>query len=144
MKFSLEKNPVCFEKNPVFLEKNPVSIHILGIYHVISFWGCQMSLSLSLSQQGPPSNPKTSTCQEDVPHLISSAQLRTSGGLARRWCVSRSCYSYDPSDNSNLPWEEDAKPHRIQRLRPVHGRRRGTTSLLHDRGGSPRLADRPD
>ncbi len=27
MKFSLEKNPVCFEKNPVFLEKNPVSIH---------------------------------------------------------------------------------------------------------------------
>jgi hypothetical protein len=26
MKFSLEKNPVCFEKNPVVLEKNSVSI----------------------------------------------------------------------------------------------------------------------
>jgi hypothetical protein len=66
--------------------------------------------------------------------------------------VSRSCYtgSYDPSDNSNLDGRRrQLEPtlaggcrarHRIKRLQPVHRHRRGTTSLLRDSAGLPRLA----
>ncbi len=91
MKFSLEKNPVCFEKNPVFFEKNPVSIRFIFfvffsfiIYSGIIFFVYFVPAALERSTPAQPAADEEESQGEEQGGQAKGEQLE-GGKSDARW-----------------------------------------------------------